>query len=31
LKHRTLSKRAVVVTRDQLARATFEFPPRTDG
>jgi hypothetical protein len=31
LKHRTLTKRAVVVTGDQLARATFEFPPRTDG
>jgi hypothetical protein len=31
LKHKTLKKSAVVVTRDKLARATFEFPPRTDG
>jgi len=31
LNNRTLKKSAVVVTRDKLARATFEFPPRTDG
>ena len=31
LNHRTLKKRAVVVTQGQLARATFEFPARTDG
>jgi hypothetical protein len=31
LNNRTLKKHAVVVTRDRLARATFEFPARTDG
>jgi len=31
LNNRTLKKSAVVVTGDKLARATFEFPPRTDG
>ena len=31
LNHKTLQKSAVVVTRDKLARATFEFPARTDG
>lgn len=31
LKHDTLKKSVVFVTRGQLARATFEFPARTDG
>jgi len=31
LNKKTLRKAAVVVTRDKLARATFEFPARTDG
>jgi type IV secretory pathway TrbL component len=31
LNHRTLRKPAVVVMRNKMARATFEFPPRTDG
>jgi hypothetical protein len=31
LNQKTLRKSAVVVTRDKLARATFEFPARTDG
>jgi len=30
LKHATLKKSAVVVTRNELARATFEFPAHTD-
>lgn len=30
LKQRTLTKHALVVTHNQLARATFEFPPLTD-
>jgi len=31
LKNRTLKKSSVVVTHGKLARATFEFPARTDG
>ena len=31
LKNDTLRKSAVAVVRDKTARATFEFPPRTDG
>jgi hypothetical protein len=31
LKNDTLKKHAVVVARNKTARATFEFPPRTDG
>ena len=31
LKHDTLKKTAVVVSHHSLARATFEFPPHTDG
>ncbi len=31
LKHDTLKKTAIVVSHHNLARATFEFPPHTDG
>jgi hypothetical protein len=31
LNNKTLRKPVVVVTRDRVARATFEFPARTDG
>jgi hypothetical protein len=31
LRDKSLRKSAVVVTKDKMARATFEFPPRTDG